>query len=286
MDARGTTLTAAYIFFGIIAGFVISYFAVRYHPRERYLAAAEYWIFLPGVQMPEQTAVMARTIGDNPYDKRNRLPIGTREGQLFSDVRLHIALVLRQKNPHAFRPDLFDATTEVPPHALEILEEANSFVKVRYASEDRLDDNKHLQFLPHVADAIAELGDGKLIYDSTTERLILRSELQEELREHYDVSGADLHSRVVWRPEPAGGGHAETRGLVKVGHHELRTPVAELDQRVVISAVLQRVMELLWTTPKLPDTLEVEMFESKFRVLFEGTRDKFTLVRILREISA
>lgn len=286
MDAWEPALTAAYVFFGVIAGFIATYFAFRYHPREKYFAAAEYWVFLPGTQMPEQASVMARTIGDNPYDKRNRLPIGTREGQLFSDVRLHIALVLRSKNPHAFRPDLFDATTEVPPHALQLLEEANSFVKVRYASEDRLDDNKHLQFLPHAADAIAELGDGKLIYDSTAERLILRSELQEELRQHYDVSGADLHSRVVWRPEPTGGGHAETRGLVKVGHRELRTPVADLDQRVVISAVLQEVMDRLWSTPKLPETLEIEMFESKFRVLFEGARDKFTLVRILRQTIA
>jgi hypothetical protein len=275
-------LTAFLIFLSFVVGIVAGYFAIIHRPRrKRFLASAEYWVYLPGDEMPDQNAVMTRTIGMNPYHHRSRPAIDTKEGLLFSDVRTHFALVLRKKNPHAFRPDLFDSCTEVSAEALDALAQAHSFVKVRFISEDRLKDARHLQFLPHAADAVAELGEGRLIYDVTAERLILRDELEATLRTKADVSGPDVHARVIWRPEIEAG-HAETRGLVKVGHRELRTPSTPTDQRILVVLVLEEVIRQLWQAPTLPETLEVAAFDDRFRVLFEPGRDAFTKVRILR----
>jgi hypothetical protein len=164
---------------------------------------------------------------------------------------------------------------------LRALDQAASFVKVRYISEDPLPDARHLQFLPHVADAISELGGGHLIYDVNAERLIDRSALSETLKSQADVSGPDVHARVLWKPE-LDAGHAETRGLVKVGHKELRTPSSHSDQRVLIRMVLEETVRRLWATPELPESLEVEAFDDRFRVLFEPAKDAFTQVRIMR----
>lgn len=281
MDARERAIAAVYALIGMVIGLVAGYLLILYRPRRKYLAHAEYWVFLPGEKLPDQNEIMTRTVGLNPYQHKRRTPIGTNEGLLFSDVRLHIALVLRQRNPHSFRPDLFDTTIEVPPNALDALAQANSFVKVRYVSEDPLSDARHLQFLPHVADAIAELGDGVLIYDTVAERLIVRADLQDTLREQSDVSGPDLHTRVVWRPETQGG-RAETRGLAKMGHPELRTPATEPDQKVIVSTVLEEAIRRIWLEKALPESLDVEAFDDRFRVLFQPSKDRFAQVRILR----
>lgn len=260
--------------FGIIAGYV---FVTRRVPKRNYLASAEYWVFLPDEKMPDQNAVMDRTIGKNPYGR----VIGTNEGLLFSDIRLHIALVLRSKNRHAFRPDQFDSAIESSPEMVRRLEASSSFVKVRYVSEDPLPDARHLQFLPHAADAIAELGGGTLIYDVTAERLIRREDLQDLLANQRDVSGPDVHTRVLWRHE-IDHGHAETRGMVKMGHPELRTPGSHSDQRVLIAAVLEEAMRRLWLERSLPETLEVEAYDDRFSLRFEPSKDRFALVRIMR----
>jgi hypothetical protein len=269
------------IFAAFIAGIVVSYLAITKFPRRRYFASAEYWVYLPGEELPDQNAVMTRTIGLNPYHHRSRPPVDTREGLLFSDVRTHIALVLRRKNPHAFRPDLFDSSIEATPAMLDALAQSKSFVKVRYVSEERLPDVRHLQFLPHVADAVAELGEGRLIYDVGAERLLTRDVLEETLRSKADVSGDDVHSRVIWRPEIEAG-RAETRGLIKIGLRELRTPPTSTEQRVLVVRVLEEVVHRLWLEPVLPETLEVTAFDDRFRVLFQPGRDTFTKVRILR----
>lgn len=282
MDARGWTIGPLYILIGFVLGLVGGYLYISIRPgRRKYLATTEYWVYLPGEKLPDQNEIMTRTVGLNPYKHRTRVAIGTAEGILFSDVRLHIALVLRSKNPHAFRPDLFDTSIEATPEMLQAMAEAQSFVKVRYVSEDPLHDTKHLQFLPHLADAVAELGDGKLIYDSVAERLIMREELQELLRTRAEVSGPDIHTRVIWRTDQTGG-FAETKGLQKIGLPELKTLPTEPDQRVLVGLILQEVIGKLWTMTEVPESLEVSAFDDQFRVIFEPSRDKTLQVRILR----
>ncbi|AIE88141.1 hypothetical protein [Fimbriimonas ginsengisoli] len=273
-------MTALYLLLGFVFGIVASYLLVSRKPKNPYLATTEYWVYLPGEKMPDQNAMMDRTIGKNPYSHRGRAAVGTAEGLIFSDVRLHIALVLRKKNPHAFRPDLF-AGADASAEALNALAEANAFVKIRYISEDPLKDARHLQFLPHLVDAVAELGEAKLIYDVSSESLMMRAELEDVLRNQADVSGPDVHARVLWKPE-LDNGHAETRGLVKVGHKELKTPSTPTDQRVLVRMVLEETIRRIWSNPILPESLEVEAFDDRFRVIFEPAKDTFTRVRIMR----
>ena len=92
------------------------------------------------------------------------------EALIFSDVRLHIALVLRSKNAHVFRPDLFEEHVEPTVELLEGLAGSKSFAKIRFISEEPLKDHRHLIFLAHAADAIADLAKGKVIYDVVAER--------------------------------------------------------------------------------------------------------------------
>jgi len=279
--AGHSALTAFYVFCAFILGLVGAFFFVTRRGKSRYFACAEYWMYLPGVEMPEENDIMTRVIGRNPYVHKGRQTIGTAEGLVFSDVRLHIALVLRKRNALAFRPDVFDSAAEPTAEQLQLLDNANAFVKARFVSEDVLKDARHLQFLPHLADAVSELGEGQLIFDVVAEKLMTRAELSDYLRKHAEVSGPDFHTQVVWR---AGidSGYAETRGLVKVGHKELRTPNTPSDQRILVVAVLQEAIRQIWSTPILPETLEIQAFDDRFRVVFEPGRDKFTTVRVLR----
>jgi hypothetical protein len=270
---------------GLLLGFgaALAYYLIsrRAKAASPYLATAEYWVFLPSDRMPEQDAVMTRMVAQNPFSRRGRSPIGHAEGLLFSDIRLHIALVLRRKNAHVFRPDLFDSHIEADDEVLTQLTRAESFVKVRYLSEEPLKNALHLQFLPHAAAAYAALGGGSLIYDQTAERLIPLDAFERDLREHFDVTLPNLHTRVLWKREGEGC-RAETRGLRKVGHAELVTPPIESDERTLVGQLLEALIEQLWTTPTLPEQVELEAFEDRFRVLLEPRRDRPTLARILR----
>lgn len=230
-----------------------------------YFAHAEYWVYLPGDQMPLQDAIMNRMLRESPRRHGGKYPITKTEALLFSDVRLHIALVLRARNAHVFRPDLFEEHVEPTPDRLAGLADSNSFVKIRFISEDPLQDHRHLRFLIHAADAVATLGNGKAIYDVTAEALYTTQELGAALDQADDAASPELHSRVVWRRSSVGG-TAETRGLVKVGHPELATEEMNADQRVLVTAILEEVIRELWEQPQLPPTVDVRYFEDPYRV--------------------
>ncbi len=124
------------------------YVAIHRRQKPRYFAMAEYWVYLPGDRMPLQDDIMTLMVASNPYGRGGRSPIGTAEGLVFSDIRLHIALVLRSKNPHIFRPDLFEEHIQPTKEILESLSAAQSLVKLRFASDIPLKDKRHLQFPP------------------------------------------------------------------------------------------------------------------------------------------
>lgn len=267
---------------GVVFGIVLAYTLLTRKPKaRRFLAAAEYWVYLPGEMMPIQEDVMTRMVAQNPYSRRGQSPIGPSEGLVFSDVRLHIALVLRKKNPHAFRPDLFEPNVDPTAEHLQRLAEAQSFVKLRYLSEEPLKNRQYLQFLLHAADAYAAIGNGVLIYDQTCERLLTRDEMAALLKSNFDATLPNLHTRVVWARD-GDAGRVETRGLRKVGHPELATPPVEPDQRILVTHVMESAIERLWGEPSLPEKVEVDAFDDHFRILIEPGRDQQALARILR----
>ena len=270
-----------FILLGFLAAIVVTYFVLSRKHKSEYLALAEYWVYLPGTKMPPQDDIMALMIQTNPYTRRGVSPIGPKEGLVFSDVRLHVALVLRSKNPHIFRPDLFEDHIKPTAELLESLNDAKSLVKLRFASDIPLKDKKHLQFLVHASDAVAALGEGKAIFDVKAERLLSRQDLQHELKDNFDATVCAIHTNVVWK-QSARGGVAETKGLAKIGVSELRTGEMELDQRVIATNVLNEAVRCIWDLGTLPPSLDVTTFDDTFKVQVDKVKDAMANVRILR----
>jgi hypothetical protein len=273
-------MTAVVILLAFIVGLAFGYLAMVRRSKPTYLASAEYWVYFPGEQMPDQNEVMARMVGRNPYTKQGRSPIGPAEGLLFSDVRLHIALVRRSVNAHVFRPDLF-ADVEIDAESFQALNDANSFAKIRYLSEEPLPDKRHLQFLMHASDAVASLGNGSLIYDRTAERMYRKADLERLLAENLDVTGPEFHLRTVWNPEPHGG-RVETKGFRKIGRNDLRTETIESDEELIVTAVMEEAAGKIWEKSPEGDSVEVEAFEDHFRVVLEKSNVEPTPVKVLR----
>lgn len=270
------------ILIGLLIGIAIGWVLVRRRDvKPSFLSTNEYWVYLPGAKMPDQIAVMSLVIGDNPYKQRGRNPISPREGLLLSDTRLHLALVLRSKNPHVFRPDLLDDHVEPTAKILEDLANSQSLVKVRYISETPLKDRSSIQLLPHLADAVAELGEGTVIYDCMKEEILSREAFQALLHDHLDLNVAELQVRPVWR-RAEHGGWAETRGLRKVGLPELATERMESDEQVLVTEVLGDAARVLWDAGELPEKVDVKLFDDEFQVLLAKPKERVSTVRILR----
>ncbi|HWA82117.1 MAG TPA: hypothetical protein VG820_01685 [Fimbriimonadaceae bacterium] len=255
--------------------------ARRRKAQDRFLSTNEYWVYLPGDRMPDQNAVMTHVIGENRYKQGGRNPISPREGLLLSDIRLHMALVLRNKNPHVFRPDLFDDHVEPTADILSALADSQSLVKVRYVSEQPLKDRASIQLLPHLADAMAELGKGRVVYDCTMEVLISKEDLERTLAENLSLDLTDLQVRVVWRRADRGG-WAETRGLRKIGLPELATEQMEADEQVLVTDVLAEAAKKLWEAGQLLPQVDVRLYEDDFRVIVSPPRNRIAAVKILR----
>jgi hypothetical protein len=243
---------------------------------------AEYWVYLREPQAPTQDDVMTRMIQTNPFQRGGVSPIGAKEGLLWSDIRFHMALALRDKNAHIFRPDLFEPHVDANAEMLEALSECQALVKLRYVSEHRLPDTRHLQFLVYASEAVAELAGSPLVFDLISEKLVTTEWLQGRLRENPNGARRELHLRAVWRPTTVGG-TAETRGLQKVGFPELSTPETMGDHRVVALQVLELAAERLWETGELEPRLTLEHFGDTFHVLLEPSRSGPIRTRILRE---
>jgi hypothetical protein len=269
------------IILALIVGIAIGYRFTSRPRKQPYFATAEYWVFLPGVEMPEQDAIMTHMISTNPYTRRGASPIGPAEGLIFSDVRLHIALVLRSKNQSAFRPDLFEDAEGAEDARSQKLSEAQSFVKLRYLSEEKLKDRRHLQFLLHAADAVSRLGQGLLVYDHTCRRVYEPAEIAEALKENFDATGAGLHVQTRWK-SLGQGGRIETCGLVKVGLAEMETGAMQADQHIIATTVLQEAVDKLWQELEMPPSLEVEAFGDRFRILLDQVKGRTAHIRIMR----
>ncbi len=272
---------ALYIFIGFIIGLAGTYYVMSLKRTPKFLASAEYWVYLRGEKLPDQSLMMDRMIGKNPYARAGQSPIGRNEGLVFSDIRLHIALVLKAKNPHAFRPDLFESHVEPTAEILAELGEAKSFVKVRYISEEPLKDKRHIQFLAHAADAISELGGGSVIFDVTEELLMSRANLSRQLSENSDATRPEMHVRTVWQPGTSGG-VVQTRGLKKIGLSELTSNPIETDERMIASNVLEEAAYEVWKQGTLPESVQVTAFDDQFKVVMQPLKDGMVPVRLLR----
>jgi hypothetical protein len=236
---------------------------------------------MPDPELPSQTEVMHRMLAANPYGSPGDPPIGPPEGRFFSDIRLHIALVLRAKNPHAFRGDAFPEECAPSAEQVERISSCSSLAKLRFVSEDPLPDKRHITFMTHAADAMAELGNSTLIYDRTAERLIDRSELSSALGTDPKGTAAETHVRILWKPM-ALGGRSETRGMQKIGRPDLVSAEMDSDEQVLVSAVLTEAAKQLWDGGTISEPFEVQAFEDVFQVQALRPKDGRIPVRIMR----
>lgn len=233
--------------------------------KKKYFSATEYWVYLPTEAMPKQEAVMTAMVAQNPHARAGFTPISAKEGILFSDIRLHVSQVLRSKNPHTFRPDLFEENVEISRDTLSALANSQSFVKLRYISEVPLSDRRHLTFMVHFADAYARLGNATAVYDAVSERLYDPSTFHELIGADADATRPELHVRVSWDASE-GSGVAKTNGMLKVGLEELETASANPDMRQLVTEVLRETAYTMWRTGSGDGPVVVEYFGDKFEV--------------------
>jgi hypothetical protein len=262
--------------FGVALGLALGYVVIVLlgKRKSKYLSSTEYWVYFPGDKLPPQDEVMKLVLGGNS-------PVGPQEGLLFSDIRLHIALVLRSKNPHVFRPDLFDDHLEPTADLLQRMGSSKAIAKIRYISEIRLQNDAHLQLLPYLAYAYCKLASGTAIFDVSAERLMTVEELQADLKADRNARRPDMHLNTIWKRTEAGG-RAETRGLIKKGIPELVTADVHSDERLLVKALLEEAAKQLWVEEKLPPQVEVESYNDTFRLMLAPPKNGRSEVRILR----
>ncbi|MBS1721714.1 MAG: hypothetical protein JSS66_01775 [Armatimonadetes bacterium] len=271
----------------VFSGFVVVFCGVlvwRWMNGRRqasYAAVVEYWVYSNAERIPPTPALMDAIVSKNPHNRPDQPAITAREGILFSDVRLHIALARRDKNPSAFRPDLFEEHAEPDAATLAALADSTSIAKVRYASQVPLKDNRQLQFLTHLADGVARLLKARLVYDTVAERFWDPTALANELTRDNNAERPDLHLRTLWNVS-SDGCRAETLGLRKVGRSELVTALQEPDQETLIVSVVSEAATRMFRNPGISLPLEVLSFGDTFIVEQNGQLDGKTLVRLTR----
>lgn len=246
-----------------------------------YLALTEYWIFTNQRKLPDQTALMDRLISSNPHNKPGRPSIGAREGMLFTDVRLHLAVALKEKNATVFRPDLFIDDVEPTAEILQRLAECNALVKVRYASEAVLKDTRQLQFVPHMADALAQMMEGQVVFDHAAEKMWTAEEFHSLLQQNNNAERPEFHIRVKWKSD-GDSWFAQTLGLRKVGFADLKSDPQESDREVLITGLLMRLAFHLVRKPEETGPFEFDEFGDLFILELGEVEDGFQKVAIRR----
>lgn len=205
-------------------------------------------------------------------DASGRQPVGPAEGLLMSDIRLHIALATRRKNPTSFRPDLFSEVKLEREH-LERLPTSQAFARLRFVADPPLGDMRHLQLLPHLARCVCELGNGGLVYDLMRQEMFLPEDFAAMLSDNPDCTGPQVHTRLSWIHE----GEVCRMiafGLGKLGLPDLWTHPAACDLEVLLREVMQAAVIEIWSQRAMPEILAVEAFDDRFELdlVREGAR--------------
>jgi hypothetical protein len=246
----------------------------------RWWMHCEYWVYGQAENLPVQSALLRTTVQRNPFNKPGAPVITQREGLLFSDIRLHLALALRKRNPSAFRPDLAEGFAAPTPEALALLSECTSFCKVRFASERRLKHNGHLILLPHIAGALASLTKAVLVVDVVAGQIFTVEQFTEQLSRQPRPEGPGFHLRVSWEA-----GRAVTRGMRKVGLADWITEPQEADTEVLAQALLIKAAHHAFRTGDDSSPQEMAMHGAQFTITptskhHEGCR----VIKIARKV--
>lgn len=219
----------------------------------------EYWIFSNAEVLPDQNEIAEILFARNPFSKAER-PLSPADGLLMSDIRLDVSLVLKDKNPHVFRPDLFSEICDPTPESLQGLANTTSIIKVRYISEPKLKNDSHLVMITHMTNAYLTVSGGCLVYDMIAEKLILAENFAAEAQLGTNPTNFDAHVQIRWLPGEGNYGYVVTAGLKKVGLKELKSDPTPNDRRVLVCEVIGKFAERIWLEGKVPETVEIEAY--------------------------
>lgn len=283
MDGRRGPLTGWSVL-GLFLGAIGSILAWRLIVGRRqmgYRALVEYWVYSSNPRLPDTKRLLERLFRENPYLRPHRPCIGHDEGLLMSDVRLHLAVALRAKNPHVFRPDLLLEEMNPNGAALAALAPTTGVVKARFTSEVLLEDDRHLRLMPQLAGALLDLCEGVAVFDLVQEVLYTAEEFREILRRQGRDTPFASHVRALWREEGETA-FAETRGLAKSGLPELKTDPVEKDFRVLLLEIVEQAAVRLLEERTTPKTMEIAAYDDLFLLEFRPERGK-TGVSIRRQ---
>lgn len=235
----------------------------------------EFWVYLGQDGIPTQDDAMKMVL--------SRPGITKTEGMLMSDIRLHIGLVKKDKNPHAFRPDVLADDLEITPERLSALAQAKSFVRVRFLSDTPLFDSPHIALTLQLAACYSALGGGTAVFDQVAQKLYTAEEFEEFALHH--AKEATAHTKVTWTAETEVG-FGKTRGLNKIGLPDLITAPTPLDMRNLVEQVLQEAIAAYWKSASLESPLEIEFYGDTISVEVNPSGGSPREVRIFRSRKA
>lgn len=231
----------------------------------------EYWIYCNAQERPQDKDLLDRMLASSPYHKRGSAPIGPAEGVFFSDIRLHIATVKREKNAMLFRPEIFVGGDSMVDSSIpKLISETNTIIIVRFVSEAAERKRGYISFVTYAAEAIAALTSANLIWDTVTEEFLTPEELAEKLKEDNDGSRFALHVAARWT-ETAEAGRAFTRGMGKAGLPDIELDRQPLDQKVLALTLVEESARRCWESGTL-DPVEFSGFGELFLVDFSVPR--------------
>jgi hypothetical protein len=237
---------------------------------------AEYWVFGIASRLPPDEAIIKKIAELVPPGAT----VASNEGLLLTDIRLKMATVLRSKNPHSFRPDLFEEDVTMEPETLEALTSATSFIRIQYISTAPLRDAAHLRFLPYLAAALGQMTRGRAIYDPISQAIWSADEFMDKIKADPLIQSPSFHVQARWY-ETVNECRAYTLGLEKVGLPEWSVGPVECDEKTIILQVMQAAAEQALEGQEPP--YEHEEFGDTFVIVPDGLiRDKAVHVDIRR----
>lgn len=242
-------------------------------PKPRYLAVIEYWIYT-------SDSVPVNVGGSVAKLTRNGT-LTPAEAALASDIRLYASQVMKEQNPHLFRPDLFDGAIEPTAESLAAIASCNRMIKLRYLSDVPLADLRHVGFLPRLAVELARTKKSEAVLDNVSQKLYTPVSLEQSLLDGEDRYAPGDHLRSYWEPM-LDGGRAVTRGLLKAGIQELETPETRADHRLLVTEVLSQAADKLWRGEANPNLIHVSCYDDLFVVRVKPTKNGPSLARVLR----
>lgn len=246
---------------GAFAGLL--YTRLRKPPKPyRITADLEYWVFVPKAELPPQDQVMESLIAAPALEPAHHL--------LLSDVRLHVGLATREKNALSFRPDVLGEGAET---LMDRLADCQGFFRVRFLADKLGAERRHLVYLPYLAYAYGRLGGALVVADRAMGRAYSFEDFGTYLKDRKRPDRFADHVAVDWIPEEEGG-HAQTRGMGKLGLPELLSPRVAKDEERIVTALLEEYAERLWRDGAVPDSREFEMFEDGFLVEPHGPQKR------------